>query len=118
MLDSTGDVQFIEARLIVPRRPNKGDMRTTQYHQRRRILETQLLRAFGGFTRTSVKGAWLDEDEGKVYWESGFMYLLDFSTLNGKACEFFEDLRDTVKALLNQKAVFLSYVTLEDAPIQ
>jgi len=63
------------ATLTLPLCDNAG-LRLTEVH---RVLRSQLLEAFGGYTQSLVTGAWRGED-GKVYQDDSLKYEIAMDT--------------------------------------
>ena len=110
-------MEWIQATLVLPKHPNPDTLSEEGYAVTLALVEIHLAEGFGGYTRWECKGA-ERQDDGSVIHEDGYVYLFDFSTEDRRSAEAFEDLRGLVKRLLGQRAVFLSYVTLEDAAVQ
>lgn len=109
---------YVEARLIVPTNENQdGDMTYAAYRLRLRVLERDLVHAFGGFTATEGRGAW-DNGDGSIEHEPVCVYLIAVDSEDMEALLTFNTLRDYVKARLGQKAVYLSRTTIEAKPVQ
>ena len=63
------------ATLTLPLRDNAG----VQLQEVHKVLRTQLLEAFGGYTQSLVTGAWRGED-GKVYQDDSLKYEIAMDT--------------------------------------
>lgn len=110
-------MRFIEARLIVPESPNAGSwMSEADYVDGVYQLELHLADCFGGFTRVPGLGAWVDD--GQVKYEAVNVYIIDWCDANEDAGAAFDGLREYVKVVLDQRAVYLSHHYIEDAAVQ
>lgn len=108
-------MQHIEARLIVPTRPNDPTALISEYQSSLALLERELIRAFGGYTVTEGRGVW---DSGTtVITEPVRVYLFYFERANKIAVTLFQGLPEMVKTRLSQKAVYLSRTVIESNPI-
>ena len=95
--------------LVVPTKPNQGSMDVDDYRYALAQLERELTSMFGGFTVIEGRGAW--ENGSQVLHEQVRVYTL--AAENGMTT-----LRERVKELLDQRAVYLAAYDLAEKPVQ
>lgn len=113
------EFRFIEARLIVPTQPNEGSyLNEARYSRRLFELETHIADCFGGFTRLTGDGGYIDDKGRRILREQVRVYIIDWCDENEDANAAFDGLREYVMAALDQRAVYLSHHYIEDAAVQ
>ena len=107
----------IEARLIIPTRPNKGSyILADQYHMALVKLERRLVTTFGGYTKTEGIGAWKAPHESIVR-ERVRIYLFAYDSHNIDHFEEMERLPAEMRIIFDQEAIYLSRTQLQGQPV-
>ena len=106
--------RFVQATLVVPTSPNQGSMSVAGYDYALGQLELELIATFGGFTAVDGRGAW--ENGPQVLHEQVRVYTL--AAENGMTAVGLAALRERVKNLLDQRAVYLAAYDLAEKPVQ
>jgi hypothetical protein len=112
-------VTYIEARLIVPAEPHPGSaLHPEAYRGHLQMLERSLVRRFGGFTVTEGRGAW-NNAANLTLEEPVRVYLFAFNGgVPSRTAAMLLEVRDEVKHLLRQRAVYLSHIVIEREPVE
>lgn len=115
---------FQQVTLVVPLTPNARDGDSDQligaarYHYRQALaeLEESLVALFGGFTAVDGRGAWRPEEIGETLYEDVRVFTL--AAHIGLTTDALAELRQHVKVLLDQRAVYLAAYDLAEKPVQ
>ena len=106
---------FQQVTLVVPLGPNVPGMSVGEYDINLLRLERSLCSQFGGWTAVDGRGAGLSED-GDTLHEQVRVYTL--AAYIGLTSDDLAELRQLVKVLLDQRAVYLAAYDLAEKPIQ
>ncbi len=106
---------FQQVTLVVPLGPNVPGMGVGEYDGNLAVLETELVSLFGGFTAVDGRGAW-EPVRGSTLYESVRVYTLAASI--GITSADLAQIRQRVKVLLDQRAVYLAVYDLAEKPVQ
>ena len=103
--------------LIVPLQPNVPGMSVTDYNGNLALLEVELIDEFGGFTAVDGRGAWRPAAvNGDTLYEP--VRIFTIACASGLTSDYTAELRERVKVLLDQRAVYLAAYDLAEKPVQ
>ena len=105
---------FQQVTLVVPLAPNIPGMSVGEYDGNLAQLERELIATLGGFTSVNGRGAW--EDGSVVLHEDVRVYTI--AAYIGLTSDDLAALRQRVKVLLDQRAVYLAAYDLAEKPVQ